>query len=64
MVSKNEDGSESFLHLSTGQCVRTPKNVSHAFYAIKQTTAMAFLTKNWDKCNPPIYKEEVLVGGD
>ena len=61
MVFRDTDGSECFLHLSTGQCVRTPKNVSHAFYAIKHTTAMAFLTKNWDKCNPPIQKEEVFL---
>jgi len=60
MVYKEKDGKESFLHLSKGQCVRTPINVSHAFYAIEETTAMAFLTKNWDKCNPPICNEDIF----
>ena len=60
MVSKDEGGKEIFFHLSKGQCVRIPKGVPHAFYAIEHTTAMAFLTKNWDKCNPPIHHEELI----
>jgi mannose-6-phosphate isomerase-like protein (cupin superfamily) len=60
MISREENGKETSMTLSKGQCVRIPKGVPHAFYAIENTTAMAFLTKNWDACNPPIYHEEMI----
>jgi mannose-6-phosphate isomerase-like protein (cupin superfamily) len=60
MVSRDKEGKEVFFHLSKGQCLRVPIGVPHAFYAIEYTTAMAFLTKRWDDCNPPIIFEHVI----
>lgn len=60
MVSKDKSNKEVFFHLSKGQCVRVPIGISHAFYAIQFTTAMAFLTKNWDDCNPPILFDKII----
>ena len=60
MVSKDADGEEIFFQLSKGQCLRSPIGVPHAFYAIEHTTAMAFLTKNWDDCDPPITHENLI----
>ena len=40
MVSKDENGKEMFYFLSKGQCVRTQIGIPHAFYAIKETTAI------------------------
>jgi mannose-6-phosphate isomerase-like protein (cupin superfamily) len=62
MVSKDKEGKEVFYHLSKGQCLRVPIGVPHAFHAIEFTTAMAFLTKRWDDCNPPIIFEHVIEG--
>lgn len=62
MVSRDEKGKKIFFHLSKGQCLRIPKGVPHAFYAIEYTTAMAFLTKNWDACSPPIHHEKLIEG--
>lgn len=59
MVSRDKDGKEVFFHLSKGQCLRIPTGIPHAFYAVEFTTAMAFLTKRWDDCNPPIYFEDL-----
>jgi len=60
MVSRDKEGKEVFFHLSKGQCLRVPIGIPHAFYAIEYTTAMAFLTKKWDDCNPPIIFEHVI----
>ena len=60
MVTNDEKGEEIFHHLGKGVCLRIPKEVPHAFYAIEKTTAMAFLTKNWDDCNPPIHHEDLI----
>jgi mannose-6-phosphate isomerase-like protein (cupin superfamily) len=60
MVSRDKEGKEVFFHLSKGQCLRVPIAIPHAFYAIEYTTAMAFLTKKWDDCNPPIIFEHVI----
>lgn len=60
MVSRDENGKEIVFHLSKGQCLKIQKKIPHAFYAIEHTTAMAFLTKNWDKCNPPIVHEDLI----
>lgn len=60
MVSRDKEGKEVFFHLSKGQCLRVPIGTPHAFYAIEYTTAMAFLTKRWDDCNPPIIFEHVI----
>jgi mannose-6-phosphate isomerase-like protein (cupin superfamily) len=59
MITKNDDGKENFFFLSKGQCVRSPIGTPHTFYAIRETTAMAFLTKKWDDCNPPIIHEQL-----
>ena len=57
-VSKDSEGREKFFLVTKGQCVKIPKNVPHVFYAIKDTTAITFLTKKWDESNPPIvYKD-------
>lgn len=60
MVSRDSAGKEIFFHLSKGQCLRVPIGIPHAFYAIQYTTAMAFLTKKWDDCNPPIIYEHII----
>jgi mannose-6-phosphate isomerase-like protein (cupin superfamily) len=60
MVSRDKEGKEVFFHLSKGQCLRVPIGIPHAFYAIEYTTAMAFLTKRWDDCNPPIIFEHII----
>lgn len=60
MVSRDKEDKEVFFHLSKGQCLRVPIGIPHAFYAIEYTTAMAFLTKRWDDCNPPIIFEHVF----
>ena len=64
MVSKDKEGKEVFFHLSKGQCLRIPIGIPHAFHAIEFTTAMAFLTKRWDDCNPPIIFEHVIEGNN
>lgn len=60
MVSRDKEGKEVFFHLSKGQCLRVPIGIPHAFYAIQYTTAMAFLTKRWDDCTPPIIYEHII----
>jgi len=60
MITYDEQGEEMMLHLSKGQCVRTPRLIPHVFFAIEQTTAMAFLTKRWDDCDEPITHKQVL----
>ncbi len=62
MVSKDheEQGGERIIHMSKGTCVRTPKGVTHAFYAITPVTAVAMLSKKWDDCNPPIIREDLI----
>tara|TARA_Y100000296_G_scaffold75384_1_gene95015 strand:+ start:621 stop:1016 length:396 start_codon:yes stop_codon:yes gene_type:complete len=53
-ISIDSEGNEKFFHLSVGQCLKIPKNIPHVFHAIKDTTAIALLTKKWDKSSPPI----------
>lgn len=61
MVTKDsEDGPEGVIHMSKGICVRAPKGVAHAFYAITPVTAIAMLSKPWDECNPPIVRMDVV----
>ena len=62
MVSKDSgvEGGECIIHMSKGMCVRNPKGVSHAFYAITPVTAIAMLSKKWDDCKPPIIREDLI----
>ncbi|MBI2653362.1 cupin domain-containing protein [Candidatus Woesearchaeota archaeon] len=62
MVTKDEDEKEKFLYLSKGQCVHSPKNTKHVFYAITDCEAVVMLTKKWDDCNPPIIHENLGMG--
>ena len=64
MVSRDTpDAPEEIIHMSRGTCVRTPKGVSHTFYAVTPVTAIAMLSKRWDDCNPPVVRVEFLTGG-
>ena len=56
----NVSDPDNIIHMSKGTCVRTPIGVAHAFYAITPVTAIAMLTKEWDKCDPPIRHLQVL----
>ena len=58
-VSKDDKGKEKFFLMTKGQCVKITKNVPHVFYAIKETTAVTFLTKKWDESKPPIVHQEM-----
>ena len=62
MVSKDHEmpGGERIIHMSKGMCVRTPKGVTHAFYAITPVTAIAMLSKKWDDCKPPIVRQDLI----
>ncbi len=62
MVSKDAEqtGGEKIIHMSKGMCVRTPKGVTHAFYAITPVTAVAMLSKKWDDSNPPIVRQDLI----
>ncbi|MBU2576888.1 MAG: cupin domain-containing protein [Nanoarchaeota archaeon] len=63
IVTKDSpDSKEEFIYLSRGDCVYTPKNTPHVFYAITDCEAVAMLTKKWDDCNPPIVHENLGMG--
>ena len=46
-------------HMSKGDCVYTKPKIAHAFHAITPVTAVAMLTKPWDRCDPPIVHVDV-----
>ena len=61
MVTKDpETGKEINMHASKGTCFKTPPNTAHAVHAITQSTCISMLTKEWDKCNPPIIHEDLI----
>lgn len=60
MVSKDEEEDKRIIHMSRGTCVRTPKGIPHAFYAITSVVAVAMLTKKWDDCKPPIIHVDLI----
>ena len=63
MVSKDSpDAKEEFLYLSSGQCIYSPKNTMHVFYAITDCTAVVHLTKKWNDCKNPIIHENLGMG--
>ena len=63
IVSRDSpDAREEFIHLSKGDCVYTPKNTPHVFYAITDCEAVAMLTKQWDACEQPIVHENLGMG--
>ena len=55
-----ETDPDNIIHMSKGMCARTPSGIAHAFYAITPVTAVAMLSKEWDKCDPPIIHRHVL----
>ena len=58
------DEPEELVHMSRGDCVRTPIGISHTFYAITPVTAVAMLSKRWDDCATPIVRVEMLQGNN
>jgi dTDP-4-dehydrorhamnose 3,5-epimerase-like enzyme len=61
MVTKDpETGKEINMHASKGTCFKTPSNTVHAVHAITQSTCISMLTKEWDKCSPPIVHEDLI----
>ena len=61
MVTKDpKTGKEINMHASRGVCFRTPPNTPHAVHAITQSICISMLTKEWDKCNPPIIHEDII----
>jgi mannose-6-phosphate isomerase-like protein (cupin superfamily) len=54
------DMTERIIHLSKGNCIRTPAGVTHTIYAITPLTAVALLTKPWDDCKVPIVREDIF----
>ena len=61
MVTRDsDDAPEELIKMSRGACVRTPKGVSHAFFAITAVTAISLLSKKWDDCHPPIIRRDLL----
>ena len=59
-----EDEPEVLVHMSRGDCVRTPIGISHTFYAITPVTAVAMLSKRWDDCEKPIVRVDMLEGNN
>lgn len=62
VVTKNEDGKEEFLYVGKGDCVYTPRGVSHVTYGITDCNVVSFLTKKWDDCEHPIVHENLGMG--
>ena len=61
MVTKDrETGQELNMHAGRGICFRTPPNTPHAVHAITSSICIALLTKQWNKCNPPIVREDLV----
>ena len=60
MVSIDTETKERHvLHMAKGSCVKNRPLVPHAFHAISPVTAIAMLTKEWDRSEPPITRYEV-----
>ena len=53
-------GKEVNMLASKGVCFRTPLNTAHAVHAITDSTCISMLTKEWDKCSPPIIHEDLI----
>ena len=61
MVTKDiETGEEINMHAGKGTCFKTPPNTPHAVHAITESVCISLLTKEWDKCNPPIIHEDII----
>ena len=55
-----ETKSEVSMLASKGVCFRTPPNTPHAVHAITEATCISLLSKEWDKCHPPVVHEELI----
>ena len=62
LIYKDEDDKDEFIFMSRGTCTRTPKGVSHVFFAISECTLVVCLTKKWDDCDVPIVHENLGMG--
>lgn len=61
MVTKDPStGKDLSMLASKGVCFRTPPNTPHAVHAITSATCVSMLSKEWDKCNPPIIHEDLI----
>lgn len=63
MVTKDALGKEVNMHASRGTCFCIPPNTSHAVHAVTQAICIAFLTKPWDECHPPIMHDPLTNCG-
>lgn len=65
MVTRDtKDSPERIIHMSRGMCTRAPKGTPHAFYAVTPLTAISLLSKEWDKCDPPIIRDDLISPPD
>ena len=62
LIYKDDDDKDQFIFMSRGTCTRTPKGVSHVFFAISECTLVVCLTKKWDDCDVPIVHENLGMG--
>jgi len=62
LIYKDKDDKDEFIFMSRGTCTRTPKGVSHVFFAISECTLVVCLTKKWDDCDVPIVHENLGMG--
>ena len=61
MATKDiETGKEINMHAGRGTCFKTPPNTPHVVHAITESICISLLTKEWDKCNPPIIHEDII----
>ncbi len=60
VTRKSKDSPQKIIHMSRGSCTRATIGTPHAFYAITPVTAVAMLSKEWDKCKEPIIREDVV----
>jgi mannose-6-phosphate isomerase-like protein (cupin superfamily) len=53
-------GKEISMNASEGTCFKIPMNTPHAVYSITECTCVAMLSKQWDSCDPPIVRKEII----
>jgi len=61
LVTKDSDtGEEIAMIASKGSCFHIPKGTPHALVASSDATLVSFLTKPWDECDQPIFREALV----